>query len=127
MTHATPGAADHARAGTRERANILTHTQLTILEYLSVHGPASSAQVAQAFGVAQATARQHLHNLRVAGRVKPTSKGPTSKWKLREQEPDETPQRHSAFLRGDETSPIWQCPSIWVYAARVAAHAAQRG
>ena len=97
----------------------LTHTQLTILEYLSVHGPVSSTQVAQAFGVAQATARQHLHNLRVAGRVKPTSKGPTSKWKLREQEPDETPQRHSAFSRGDETSPIWQCPSIWAYAQRM--------
>lgn len=103
----------------RRPAAWLTHMQLTILEYVTTHEPVPSAQIAQAFGMAHNTARQHLLSLRKAGRVKPTSKGPTARWKLHNGAPDIEASKHAAVARSDETSPIWQCPSIWAYAQRM--------
>ena len=96
----------------------LTHTQHTMLTWLKRNGPATSAALAEAHGVGQATAQTHLYRLQLAGVVRRHGLGRGTRWQA--QTIDESP-----LSRTEQPNPIWQCPSVWVYAARVAAQARQ--
>lgn len=100
----------------------MTHTQHTILTWLERHGPASSAVIAEAHGMAQRTAGVHLNALKHLGMAHATGFGQNARWRV-----GERPPALQAVARTDDPNPIWQCPSVWVYAARVAAYTAQRG
>lgn len=90
----------------------LTHTQHTMLTWLKRNGPATSAALAEAHGVGQATAQTHLYRLQLAGVVRRYGLGRKARWQA--QTIDESP-----LSRTDQPNPIWQCPSIWAYARRL--------
>ena len=98
----------------------MTHTQQMILAWLERHGPAPSAAIAEAHGMAQRTAGVHLNTLKNLGMVYATGFGQKARWRV-----GERPPALQAVARTDEPNPIWQCPSVWVYASRVAAQARQ--
>lgn len=91
----------------------LTHTQATMLAWLKREGPATSAALAEAHGIGQATAQTHLYRLQLAGVVRRYGLGRKARWQA--QTIDDSP-----LSRTEQPNPIWQCPSVWVYAARVA-------
>ena len=101
-----------------EHPMTISPTQHRVLSWLLTYGPAGSATIAEAHGVGQATAQTHLYRLQLAGVVRRYGLGRKARWQA--QTIDESP-----LSRTDQPNPIWQCPSVWVYAARVAA--ANRG
>lgn len=90
----------------------LTHTQHTMLTWLKRNGPATSAALAEAHGIGQATAQTHLYRLQLAGVVRRHGLGRKARWQA--QTIDESP-----LSRTELPNPIWQCPSIWAYARRL--------
>lgn len=100
----------------------MTHTQQMILTWLERHQPAPSTAVAEAHGMATKTAGVHLHALKNLGMVYATGLGQKARWCV-----GERPPALQAVARTSEPNPIWQCPSVWVYAARVGATAIRAG
>ena len=93
----------------------LTHTQHTMLTWLERHGPAPLSHIARAFGITTDTAGVHMNIISRAGQAHATGRGCKSRWRA-------GPRQE---LRAAEGDSIVQCPSVWVYAARVAAQARQ--
>ena len=93
----------------------LTHTQHTMLTWLERHGPAPLSHIARAFGITTDTAGVHMNIISRAGQAHATGRGCKSRWQA-------GPRQELRAVDGD---PIVQCPSVWVYAVRVAA--ANRG
>ena len=102
-----------------------TPTQHAILDWLERNGPANVNAIARAHGMSRKTATGHLGFLSRMGLAHATGRGPVSRWRLGErlEASDGLPETSSLY----DVQPIKQCPSVWVYAARVAAQAAQRG
>ena len=99
----------------------ISPTQHRVLSWLLTYGPAGSATIAEAHGFGQSTARTHLHRLRQAGYVKASGLGTGSTWHAVRDTDIMPPTRRSIADRTDTPSAIWQCPSVWVYAARLQA------
>lgn len=96
-----------------KRDGQLTEYQQQIVEYIGKHQPVQAMQLAKRFGIATTTAKTHLNRLMRRGFVSSNGPGKHAGWTL-----GDSGWRGSA---NEADIAVQQCPSVWVYAQRLAA------
>lgn len=100
----------------------MTPRQQQILAHLTDAGPTTRRQLCQRFGIAGNTVGAHLHILAKQGLVRSSGWGDGTRANGGRWEATAAAMSHIGM---EQPPPISQCPSVWVYAARVAAQARQ--
>lgn len=100
----------------------MTPRQQQILTHIANAGPTTRRQLCQRFGIAGNTVGAHLHILAKRGLVCRKGWGDGTRSNGGRWEATAAAMSHIGIK---QPPPISQCPSVWVYAARIAA--ANRG